>query len=136
MATTESTKDFMDDFDSIVGFPLDNEQIQMCRTGGHAIVASDKGEVQVSIYRTGRAYGWWTLRKTSDGNEVRVEHCLPTGYGMDGMFDTLVPHKAWKVAVDDWRVFFEYCVGKKIAGEVAPHIQGAENAPIVPFPQR
>jgi hypothetical protein len=83
---------------------IDQEQLERVRRGGHEIrVLNDGAEVQVSIYRTGRAYGAWDLRCSPEGHLVHVDHLVPAEYRADGRWICLRRVEAWRFPADDWR---------------------------------
>jgi len=110
---------------------IDQDQLKRVRSGGHRVRVMDHYgacEVQVDIYRTGRAYGFWRLTHSPEGHEVRIEHYLPILYRNDGGWGTLdAPIEAWTVRADHWRqnptAYIEDLVGKRIAREVGPLLQ-------------
>jgi hypothetical protein len=114
----------------LLGLNVDEDELRRVRTGGHAVRVGDEpgiGEVQIEIYRTGPAYGYWNLSHSPEGHMVRIEHALPTSYKLSGRFDTCRTHHTWTVPAAEWRrdpaTFIEDLVGKKIAREVAPLLQ-------------
>ncbi len=130
MADAWTRREMEDDFQNaseLISRDIDPFALRLVRTGGHDLRVTDTGgvcEVQIDIYRTGRAYGFWSLGHSPEGHEVRIDHQWPTSYTADGRWMTLRPIESWTVAASLWKkdpvAFIEDLMGKRIAREVAP----------------
>ena len=124
-ATKKEITDLLQAHSDYLASSIDQDQLKMVRSGGHLVrPANRQGEVQVTIYRSGPAYGMWSFGHSPEGHEVRIEHSIPTSYRPDGGFDTGKLDKSWVVSAADWRRlgqegFVGHYIGKKIAKEVA-----------------
>jgi len=103
------------------------EMLRLITTGGYRVRLVEQRsyvEVQIEVYRTGKAYGLWMLSCSPEGHEVRIQHCLPITFATDGNWSEFRLHESWACPIDAWRKYpaeqVEHLIGKKIAAEAAP----------------